>query len=151
MTSFGDTWPGDPAYSPLLEELNRRKAVVYLHPTGPNCCRELIPYVPYVFTELPHDTTRAVTSLLFAGAFGRFADVRFVFSHAGGTLPMVAGRIARQSGAMKNLADKLPNGVEFELKRLYYEIAGSANGPAMAALTSLVPTTHILFGSDYPW
>jgi predicted TIM-barrel fold metal-dependent hydrolase len=151
MTSYGDKWPGDAAYASVLEELNRRNAIVYVHPTGPDCCRDLIPYVPYVFTELPHDTTRAVTSLLFSGSFGRFRNIRFIFSHAGGTLPMVAGRIARQSSAMKELAEKLPDGVEYELRKLYYEIAGSANRPAMAALTNLVPISQVLFGSDYPW
>jgi len=151
MTSYGDKWPGDPAYAPVFEELNRRKAVVYIHPTGPNCCRELIPDVPYVMTELPHDTTRAVTSLLFSGSLARFRDIRFIFSHAGGTLPMVAGRIARQASAIKKLADRVPDGVEYELKRLYYEIAGSANRAAMSALMSLVPVSQIMFGSDYPW
>jgi predicted TIM-barrel fold metal-dependent hydrolase len=151
MTSYGDKWPGDAAYTPVFEELNRRKAVVYIHPTGPNCCRDLVPHVPYVMTELPHDTTRAVTSLLFSGSFARFRDIRFIFSHAGGTLPMLAGRIARQGSAVKELAEKVPNGVEYELKRLYYEIAGSANRPAMSALMSLVPTSQIIFGSDYPW
>jgi len=57
-------------------------------------------------TELPHDTTRAVTSLLFSGALTRFPAIRFIFSHAGGTLPMVAGRIARQGAAVKELAEK---------------------------------------------
>jgi len=151
MTSYGDKWPGDAAYAPVLEELNRRNAVVFVHPTAPDCCRDLIPCVPYVFTELPHDTTRAVTSLLFSGSFVRFRDIRFIFSHAGGTLPMVVGRIARQSSAMKQFAEKLPNGVEYELQRLYYEIAGSANRPAMAALMNLVPISQVLFGSDYPW
>jgi predicted TIM-barrel fold metal-dependent hydrolase len=151
MTSYGNKWPGDPAYAPVFDELNRRKAVVYVHPTGPDCCRDLIPYVPYVFTELPHDTTRAVTSLLFSGSFSRLRDIRFIFSHAGGTLPMVVGRISRQSAQMRQLAEKVPNGVEYELKRLQYEIAGSANRPAMAALMSLVPISQILFGSDYPW
>jgi predicted TIM-barrel fold metal-dependent hydrolase len=52
---------------------------------------------------------------------------------------------------MKDLADKVPNGVEFELKRLYYDIASSANPSAMAALMKLVPTSQIMFGSDYPF
>lgn len=151
MTSYGDTWLGDAAYAPVFEELNRRKAIVYVHPTGPNCCRELIPRIPYVMTELPHDTTRAVTSLLFSGTFGRFQNVRFIFSHAGGTLPMVAGRIARQGRAVKELADQVPGGAEDEFRQLYYEIAGSANPPAIAALTKLAPVSHVLFGSDYPW
>lgn len=151
LTSYGGKWLGDAAFRPVFEELNRRKAVIYVHPTGPDCCRELIPRIPYVMTELPHDTTRAVTSLLFSGTFGRFRNVRFIFSHAGGTLPMVAGRIARQGRAVKELADQVPAGAEEEFKRVYYEIAGSANPPAIAALTKLAPMSQILFGSDYPW
>lgn len=151
LTSYGDKWLGDATHTSVLEELNRRRAILYVHPTGPNCCRELIPGVPYVMTELPHDTTRAVTSLLFSGAFNRFPAIRFILSHAGGTLAMVAGRIARQGAAVKELAEKVPAGVDVELKKLYYEIAGSANAPAMAALLKLVPPSQVLFGSDYPW
>lgn len=151
MTSYGDKWPGDPAYAAVFAELNRRKAIVYLHPTVPNCCRNLIPNVPNVFTEVPHDTTRAITSMLFSGSFARYRDIRFIFSHAGGTLPMLADRISWYSEQVKELADKLPNGVEYELKRLHYEIASSANPPAIAALTKLVPMSQIMFGSDYPF
>jgi predicted TIM-barrel fold metal-dependent hydrolase len=151
MTSYGDKWPGDPAYAPVFEELNRRKALVYVHPNAPNCCRDLMSYVPNQVIELSHDTTRSVTSLLFSGALSRFPNIRFVFSHAGGTVPMVAARLARQGNSRKDVAARLPNGVEYELRKLYYEIAGSANRPAMAALRAFVPASQILFGSDYPW
>jgi predicted TIM-barrel fold metal-dependent hydrolase len=151
LTSYGDKWPGDAAYRSVFEELNRRKAVVHFHPTGPDCCRNLIPNIPSVITEFPHDTTRTITSLLFSGSFARFRDIRFVFSHAGGTLPMLADRISKYSAQVKELADKVPNGVEYELKRLHYDIASSASPPAMAALMKVVPTSQILFGSDYPY
>src|SRR6202049_2811823 len=84
LTSYGDKWPGDLAYAPVFDELNRRKAVVYFHPTAPNCCRTLIPDVPEALTEYPQDTTRAITSLLYSGSFTRFSGIRFIFSHAGG-------------------------------------------------------------------
>jgi predicted TIM-barrel fold metal-dependent hydrolase len=151
MTSYGDRWLGDPAYAPVFDELNRRKTLVFIHPAAPNCCRNLIPNIPPVFAELPHDTTRAITSLLFSGSFARFRDVRFIFSQAGGTVPMLAGRLTHYSAEMKDLVAKIPYGVEFELKRLYYDIASSANPPAMAALMKLVPTSQILFGGDYPY
>ena len=64
---------------------------------------------------------------------------------------MLAGRLTHYSAEMKDLVAKIPNGVEFELKRLYYDIASSANPPAMAALMKLVPTSQILFGGDYPY
>jgi 6-methylsalicylate decarboxylase len=151
LTSYGDKWSGDTSYVPVFDELNRRKALVYFHPAVPNCCRNLISNVPPVFTEVPQDTTRAITSLLFSGSFARLRDIRFIFSHAGGTLPMLAGRLSYYSAQMKDLVDKIPNGIEFELKRLYYDIASSANPPSMAALMKLVPTSQILFGSDYPF
>jgi 6-methylsalicylate decarboxylase len=149
LTSYGDKWLGDPAYQPVFEELNRRKAVVFVHPTTALCCRTLLPGVSPLLAEIPQDTTQAVTNLLFTGTFARFNDIRFIFSHAGGNVPMVADRMREY--APKNIAEKVPNGIEYELKRLYYDIAGTAYRPAIAALTTLVPTTHILFGSDNPF
>jgi predicted TIM-barrel fold metal-dependent hydrolase len=87
--------------------------------------------------------------LLFTGTFTKFKDIQFIFTHAGGSVPMVLGRM-HQYGP-KNIAEKAPNGIEYELKRHYYDIAGTAYRPAIAALTSFVPSTQILFGSDNPY
>lgn len=149
LTSYGDKWLGDAAYEPVFEELNRRKAVVFVHPSVPACCRTLLPDVSPVVAEIPQDTTRAVTNLLYTGTFTRFKGIRFIFTHAGGFVPMVLGRLHQY--APRNIAEKVPNGIEYELMRLYYDIAGTAYRPAIAALTSLVSTTHILFGSDNPY
>ena len=147
-TSYDDKWLGHPDYQPVLEELNRRKAVVFVHPTTPLCCRTLLPDVSPILIEIPQDTARAVTNLLFTGTFVKFKDIRFIFAHAGGNVPMLLGRM-HQYGP-RNIAEIAPNGIEYELKRNYYDIAGTAYKPAIAALTSLVPTTQILFGSDDP-
>jgi predicted TIM-barrel fold metal-dependent hydrolase len=136
-------------YDPVFEELNRRKAVVFVHPTTPLCCRTLLADVAPLVAEVPQDTTRAVINLLFTGTFTKFKDIQFIFTHAGGNVPMVLGRM-HQYGP-KNISEKAPNGIEHELKRLYYDIAGTAYRPAIAALASLVPTTQILFGSDNPY
>ena len=153
LTSYGDSsgsiWLGNPAFLPVFEELNRRKAVVFVHPTVPSCCQKLLPDVSPLVAEIPQDTTRAVTNLLFTGTFARFKDIRFIFSHGGGDVPMVMGRM--YDYAPKNIAEKAPNGIEYELRRLYYDIAGTAYRPAIAALTKLVPVKQILFGSDNPF
>jgi predicted TIM-barrel fold metal-dependent hydrolase len=86
---------------------------------------------------------------LFTGTLARFTNIRFIFSHGGGDVPMIMGRMFDY--APKNIAEKAPNGIEYELKRLYYDIAGTAYPPAIAALTKLVPVTQILFGSDNPF
>ena len=149
LTSYGDKWLGDPAYEPVFEELDRRKAVVFIHPTTPTCCQTLMPGVATVVAEVPHDTTRAIISMLYSGTLSRFRNIRFILSHAGGTLPVVAGRIIDY--APPHLAKNAPNGVEYELKRLYYDLAISGNRPAFAALNQLVPMSQILFGSDHPY
>lgn len=79
----------------------------------------------------------------------RFREIRFIFCHCGGTLPMVYGRILQNPP--KNLAERAPNGIDYELRKLYYDVAATAVRPAMAALTSLVPTSQILLGTDNPY
>lgn len=150
MTSHGDKWAGDPQFAPVLEELNRRKAVVYYHPTGADCCRTLMSSVTPNLIEYPHDTARAITSLLFTGSLMKYRDIRFLFSHAGGTLPVLAGRIA-QLATPKDRAEKMPQGLNAELARLHYEMANAANRAAWAALTSVAPVSQIMLGSDYPY
>jgi predicted TIM-barrel fold metal-dependent hydrolase len=149
LTSYGDRWLGDPAYFPVFEELDRRRAVVFVHPTVPMCCQNLLSAVAPLVSEVTQDTTRAVTNLLFTGAFSRFKNIRFIFTHAGGHVPMVVGRM-HQYGP-KDIDEKAPEGIEYELRRQFYDIAGTAFAPAMAALRSLVPVTQILFGSDNPY
>lgn len=148
-TNYDDKWLGHPDYQPVFEELNRRKSVLFVHPATSSCCRTLLPDVSPILVEIPQETARAVTNLLFTGTFSRFKDIRFIFTHAGGNVPMLLGRM-HQYGP-KNIAEKAPNGIEYELNRLYYDIAGTAYRPAIAALTSFVPTTQILFGSDNPF
>jgi 6-methylsalicylate decarboxylase len=149
LTSYGDKWLGDPAYQGVLEELNRRKAVVFVHPTTPNCCRTLMPGIATLMAEVPQDTTRTIISLLFSGTLTRLKDIRFIFCHAGGTVPLMAARMTQYGP--KDLAEKLPRGVDYQLKRLYYDIAVSGYRPAIAALTGLIPANQILFGSDFPY
>ena len=94
QTNYGDKWLGNPAYKPVLEELNRRKAVIYVHPLVASCCdaRLSVGAFPAVI-EVPHDTTRTVVSLLLSGTLARLRDIRWLFSHGGGTIPFLAGRI----------------------------------------------------------
>jgi len=151
LTSYGDKWLGDPSFAPIMDELNRRKAVVYTHPTTANCCANLIPDVPDAIIEWGTDTTRTIASLVFGGTAGRCPDIRFIFSHGGGTLPFLSERFVRLPQINKNVAPRVPNGVEYELKRFYYDTAQAAHPMALASLTKLVPSSQILFGTDYPY
>jgi predicted TIM-barrel fold metal-dependent hydrolase len=151
QTNYGDKWLGDATYKPVLEELNRRKAVVYVHPLVAACCGRLsVGGFPAVI-EVPHDTTRTVTSLLLSGAFARYRDIKWLFSHAGGTVPMLAGRIDAfysQSPKAKEIA---PEGIFAELARQHYDTANATSVPAMTALLKLVPVSQVTYGTDYPY
>jgi predicted TIM-barrel fold metal-dependent hydrolase len=151
LTSYGDKYPGDPAFAPVFEELNRRKAVVFIHPSAPNCCRGLQAGIPATAAEYPFDEVRCIMSLLFGGTFSKFADIRFIFTHAGGPLPVLAARLEQQM-RHPQIAARIPNGIPYELRKLYYEVANSTvSHPAMAALMALVPPSQILFGTDFPY
>lgn len=149
LSSYGDKWLGDATYAPVFEELNRRKAVVFVHPNAPNCCANLQARVPASTIEFYFDTTRTIESLLMSGTFSRFPNLRFIFSHGGGAMPILANRMARLFP--KDLAAQAPNGVLYELKRQYYDTASASNPTSLTAILSIVPSTQILFGSDFPF
>jgi 6-methylsalicylate decarboxylase len=149
MTSYGDVWLGNPAFRPVMEELNRRRAIVHVHPTAANCCRNL-DYAPGIAPgsmEYGTDTTRAIVGVAFSGDAARFPNIHFIWSHGGGTVPFLAGRI---DGASNGARDRLPNGFMSELRRFFYDTAGAANKGAIASLLQLVPASQILFGTDFP-
>ena len=150
LTNYDGKYPGDPKFAPVFDELNRRGAVVYFHPTEAPCCHMHAIGVPAATLEFPFDTTKAVTNLLFSGTFARCRNIRFIFSHAGGTVPFLAERIARLE-ARPEFRASVPNGVMFELKRLFFDTALSANLLTFSALLKLVAPEQVLFGSDYPF
>lgn len=151
QTSYDDKWPGDSAFAPVFDELNRRKAIVFVHPTEPVCCANLIPGIPSNVVEFVFDTTRAIVSFLAGGTFARCSDIRFIFCHSGGTMPVLAARINGFFQARSALASQVPNGVMHELKRQYYDVANATNSSSLAALMKLVPTSQIVWGSDFPY
>jgi len=151
LTSANGKYPGDPAFRPLYTELNRRKAVVFVHPNSPQCCATSVPAIPASLDEFMFDVTRAITNMLFDGTFATYPDIRFIFTHAGGTTASISARINGFGARHHEYDTANPNGVYYELKKLHYDIANSTNPPAMAALMNLVPASQILFGSDTPY
>src|SRR5438445_11167252 len=97
--------------------------------------------------EYGTDTTRAITGVCFSGDAARFPNIRWIWSHAGGSMPFLAGRI---DGASGNFKAQMPNGLMAELRKFYYDLAGAANAGAVASLQKLVKADKILFGTDFP-
>jgi predicted TIM-barrel fold metal-dependent hydrolase len=150
LTSYDNRWLGDPAFDPVFDELNRRGAVVFVHPTASDCCVNLLPTVKASLTEFPFDTTRAIANLLYGGTLTRCQRLRFVFSHGGGTLPMLNSRL-RSLSLQPQYANRFNGGFDGELRRHFYDTASVSNAPAFAAVSGYLPLSQILFGTDYPY
>lgn len=151
-TSFGTRYPGERAFLPIYEELDRRKAVVTLHPYAPPCCGgTLVPGVAESILEYPYDTGRAVLSLLVGGVLARYRNIRWVLPHGGGPLPALAGRIKTFLNGARNIAEIAPKGIDYEFRRLYYDTANAAYEPTLDALLAYVPSSQVLFGTDFPY
>ncbi len=151
FTSYRDKYLGDPAFVPVLEELNRRKAVVYVHPVTPACCGGLIKGISPAVIEYATDTTRTIASLIFgeAGSALRFPDIRWIWSHSGGTLPFLTGRLIRLAKERKD--PRMPDGPLPILRRYHYEVAQGNTPGQLAALMKLVSVSQVLFGTDFPY
>ncbi len=152
MTSYGDKWLGYPQFAPVWEELNRRKATVYTHPTGANCCVNLVQGVGESTVEFGADTTRTIVSLIFSGTSQRYSDINWIFSHGGGALTSFAERLQIQMVSTPPYKDKFTREiVDGELKRFYYDTAQISNAVTIGALAKLVPISQIVYGTDYPY
>jgi 6-methylsalicylate decarboxylase len=152
MTSYGDKWLGYPQFAPIWEELNRRKATVYTHPTGANCCVNLVQGVPDSAIEWGTDTMRTIATLLLSGTSQRFTDISFIFSHGGGALTSFAERFQMQIVSTPPYKDKFTRAiVDAELNRFYYDTAQISNAVTIGALAKLVPVSQIVYGTDYPY
>jgi predicted TIM-barrel fold metal-dependent hydrolase len=145
LTSFDDKYLGDAAFAPVYEELNRRRAVVYVHPTQPGCCTGLVPGVTVSTIEYATDTSRTIASLLFSGTAAKYPNIRWIFSHGGGTVPFLLGRFERLA-----IERKLEGGAAPQLRKFFYETAQANHKGALDALLAVIPTSNVLFGSDYP-
>jgi predicted TIM-barrel fold metal-dependent hydrolase len=152
MTSYGDKWLGYSHFAPVWEELNRRKATVYTHPTTANCCVNLVQAIPPTVVEFGADTTRTIASLLFSGTSQLYKDINWIFSHGGGALTAFAERFQIQMVTTPPYMDKFTREiVDGELKRFYYDTAQVSNAVTIGALAKLVPISQIVYGTDYPY
>ena len=150
FTVYGDKWLGDVAFAQLFTELNRRRTVVYTHPTSAACCGNLVTNVPDAAIEYGTDTARTIASLLFSGAAIRYPDLKLIFSHSGGTMPALIERFVLLS-RQANMAKVTPDGALPLLARFFYDVAQTANPEALGSLMRVVPGSQIVFGTDFPY
>jgi predicted TIM-barrel fold metal-dependent hydrolase len=151
FASYGEKFLGARAFEPLMDYLNARKAVVYVHPALHPSSRSLTLPWPGFMIEYVFDTTRAAVNLLFSGALERHADIRFILAHAGGTLPYIAWRLSVAPMIDTRLKPMSREQIFAGCRTFWYDNALAAGPQTMAALSQIAAKERILFGSDWPF
>jgi predicted TIM-barrel fold metal-dependent hydrolase len=148
LTNVGGSYLGDPAFQPVFDELDRRSARLFIHPTSPACWEHTSLGRPRPMLEFFFDTTRAVVDLVLNGTVARHPRIEFLIPHAGATLPMVADRVS----VFSLLLEVGPEVDVFrDLGRLHFDLAGFPVPRQLDALLTLTSLEHLHYGSDYPF
>lgn len=163
-TNHHGKYLGHRDFDPIFEELNRRKAVVFIHPTSPcmstsdglGCQHALpLPQYPVPMFEFMFDTCRCVINLFLTGTVSRFPSIRYIIPHAGGALPSVVQRFSAVAGLIPNFGTDVsitPDYVRARLKdRFWFDTAGPTFPDQIRSLLQYVGPDRICYGSDFPY
>ena len=149
LTSAAGIYLGDERWEPVLEELDRREAYVFVHPGFPP--HPLPLEHPVWLYEFTFETVRAVANLIYSGALERYPRIRFQLAHLGGAVPFLAHRLASLADRVPEAAALAPAGALEYLKRFYYDTGLADNAAALAATREIVPDDRIVYGTDWPY
>ncbi|MDO4916061.1 MAG: amidohydrolase family protein [Rothia sp. (in: high G+C Gram-positive bacteria)] len=143
---------GNPDFAPLWKELSERRAIVFVHPTSPHCGKELFLGRPRPMFEFLVDTARSVSDLIFSDTLQKFPGIRWIFTHGGGVLPLLADRfeLFRQGfPGVQGLDTTTP--IPQQLSSLWFDMAGTPFPHQIPALIDVVGSEQLLYGSDSCW
>ncbi|WP_375508434.1 amidohydrolase family protein, partial [uncultured Caballeronia sp.] len=147
LASNRGVYVGDPSFDPVMEELNRRNAVVFVHP-GPLPGPPIKGIHPSL-ADFLLDTTRAAINLVSNGIPRRYPNLRIILSHAGGFLPYAAYRISALASVVDHNVDSAA--MLDDLTSFYFDTALSGSPTVLPSLLSFAKPGHVLFGSDWPY
>ena len=139
----------DPRFEPVLAELDRRAAILFVHPTSPPGWEQTALGAPRPMLEFLADTTRTAAALLLAGTPTRYSSLRVIITHCGAFLPLLADRLKLFATAIGSGGDSAT--IDDGLNRLWYDLAGTPMPRHAESLIATVGTGHLLYGSDYCW
>lgn len=149
----GGDYLGHERFNPLLAELNRRKATLFVHPGPPVGWEAVSLGLSPAILEFMFDTTRMVTNMILSGAKARYPDMRLLSTHGGGTIPYLASRISLlepQFGAGSGRTVLTSEQVLQQLSTFYFDLTASTAPASMDAIRHLVPASQLMLGFDFP-
>lgn len=158
FTRYGDsnTYLGHPDVEPIWAELNRRRCVVFVHPTHPVDTNPVNPKLPQPAIDYPHETTRTAMDMITNGIRDKYPACTVILSHAGGALPYLISRVATPMRKAPDLAVSHRMGTTHDkvmeaFRSFHFDLALSSSPQVLDLLLKMVPHDHILYGSDFPY
>ena len=149
LTSYNGKYLGDASFAPVYAELNRRKAVIYVHPLAPNCCGDVVPGIPPGSIEYATDSTRTIAHLVFSGMSQKYPDIRWIFSHSGGTLPFLTRASSSSRRCRSTLICRTARSRNSRSSITSWRRATPRR--SSPALFEMVKVSQVLYGTDYPY
>lgn len=153
FTRYGDNhiYLGHPSLEPIWAELNRRKAVVFVHPTHPVDTTTVNPKLPQPALDYPHETTRSAMDMILMGTRSKYPDCKVILSHAGGALPYLITRVATPMRKAPDFAASYRMGTTHDrvledFRSFYFDLALSSSPHVMDMALKMIPHDHILYG-----
>ena len=151
-TNVGGQYLGSPELDPLMEELDKRKAVVILHPHRPEpISQAVMNQTPLAMQEYLSETTRTICNMISRNVLARYPNIKLVVPHCGAYLPLALPRMKALAPVMK--ANGLVGDIDFDanLRGLYYDLAGAPLPDTLRSLLTITTPDHLLYGSDFPY
>jgi 6-methylsalicylate decarboxylase len=152
-TSHNDTYLGEPQFDPWLEELNRRSATLFVHPTTTKAGKTLLIGINDSILEFVFDTTRMITNMVVTGSKKRFSQIKIISTHGGGTIPYLVNRIQTLEhtfGVGPGRLELSPEEVREGIASFYYDLTAATSEAQLCAILKLVPVSQLLMGFDFP-
>ncbi len=153
LTSPGGVYLGDPKFEPLFAELDRRKAVAFVHPDTPVFNDAIgVPFSSSIL-EFMFETTRAVASLIYSGVRERYPNFDYIAAHGGGTVPFLAQRLGLVTRVMPTGygQDLTPDDVARLLRTFHFDVTAATTQTALTGLLEMTSTDRLLTGFDFPY
>ncbi len=152
-TNINDSYLGEPQFDPWFEEMNRRSATLFIHPMITKTSAPLDLGLNASVMEFMFDTTRMVANLVTKGAKQRFGDIKMISTHAGGTIPFLARRVALlvELFGIRDRPAMTAAEVREGLQSFYFDLTAATTQSQLVGLLDLVPASHLLFGFDMPF
>jgi len=152
-TSVNDVYLGEPQFDPWFEELSRREATLFVHPTFTKASLTVLNGLNPSVLEFMFDTTRMITNMVATGAKKRFSNIKIISTHGGGTIPYLVNRIQTLEHAFGVGPGRLelsPKEVREGIASFYYDLTAATSDAQLDAILKLVPVSHLLMGLDFP-